>query len=124
MRPVTGLLLLGVGGVFLGASGCLGPMYYPYGAWGTPGYSNYTYPGYGGVPGSVSPGTGVPGGFQTLTPGSQYVPGGTTSPGSGTEPTPTYSPGSGTNRPVPNPSDPSPYYPTTGENYLPPRTGN
>lgn len=127
MRPVPGLLLVGAGVVTLCASGCLGPMYNPYGAWGTPGHSSYTYPGYG-TPGMGYPAYGAPGSFQTLTPGGQYVPGTTTTPGAA--PTPTYAPGgnappygSGGNVPVPNPSDPGPYYPGTGENYLPPRTG-
>lgn len=116
MRPVHGMFLLGAGVVSLFAQGCFGPNYNPYG------YPPAGYPAYGN------------GGMQTLTPGPQYVPGGTYDSGAGTAaPTPTYSQpsggnapsyGTGTDRPVPTPSDPnSPYFPQPGEQYRSPNNG-
>jgi hypothetical protein len=115
MRPVHGFFLLGAGVVSLCAQGCFGPNYNPYA------YPPAGYPAYGN------------GGFQTLTPGPQYVPGGTYDSGAGTPgaaptysqpsgPTPTY--GNGADRPVPSPSDPnSPYFPQPGEQYRSPTNG-
>ena len=108
------------------ASGCFGPMYNPNGPWGAPGFSQYNYPTYG------YPTQGGVGSFQTLTPGSQYIPGGTVDPGSNVGPTPTYQGsggdaapyGGGSSVPVPTPSDPnSPYFPSPNENYSAPRSG-
>lgn len=123
MRPVTVLLLAGAGIASLCASGCFGPMYNPYGAWGAPGYSNYNNPSYGYPAGG--------GTFQTLTPGSQYVPGGTNGTGGSASPTPTYDGGGnatpwggGSNVPVPNPQDPgNPYFPNPNDTYSQPRSG-
>jgi len=106
-------------------------MYNPHGAWGPPGSSNYSYPGYGG-PGAGYPIYGAPGSFQTLTPGPQYAPG-TNAPGAGS-PTPTYDynssappAGGGSSVPVPTPVDPggggNPYFGPTTENFVPPTTG-
>ncbi len=116
MRPLTVLLLSGAGAASLCASGCFGPMYNPNGAWGTPGYSQYNYP-MNGYPGSI----------QTLTPGPQYVPGGSSIPGSSfpgssVQPTPTY--GGGSNNTVPPPHDPgSPYYVNPNDQYRLPGSG-
>ncbi len=123
MRQSFILTLLAGGGILF-CSGCWRPMGAPYG------YGMQGYPGY-----YNSPATGAPGsGFQTLTPGGQYVPNvpipENGSPGGASGPTPTYgngnsggnaSPYYGENRAVPDPIDGT-YNPQPNEQYRMPNT--